>query len=314
MAKKADVKLLAIARALQSPSKEGVAQSVVNRILDLIRTGMLRAGDRLPSERELIEILDISRPSLREALRALSMGSAIDRDPATGVGRVNARDDLDQGRFARAVFPDQTMDLAALKRPIDPFQRHGAAEPLADVFQRKKGRIRRGSQDRHHAILIAMHARGAPYSTAAEIPRRRAGCAVTQPALSCASPNSGDRPADQISFASSSIEPGLMSSILLARIVRISFSTFTGPSPGMSMRAARRLIYRINGKVQREDEGLIESVQAGLGTSAYGSGYLSEKEACLRQLHDMVRAAIPVARRPEAPAPGTVAAANAALA
>jgi GntR family transcriptional repressor for pyruvate dehydrogenase complex len=78
MAKKADVKLLAIARALQSPSKEGVAQSVVNRILDLIRTGMLRAGDRLPSERELIEILDISRPSLREALRALSMLGVID--------------------------------------------------------------------------------------------------------------------------------------------------------------------------------------------------------------------------------------------
>ena len=78
MARKADVKLLAIARALQSPSKEGVAQSVVNRILDLIRTGMLRAGDRLPSERELIEILDISRPSLREALRALSMLGVID--------------------------------------------------------------------------------------------------------------------------------------------------------------------------------------------------------------------------------------------
>jgi GntR family transcriptional repressor for pyruvate dehydrogenase complex len=77
MARKADVKLLAIARALQSPSKEGVAQSVVNRILDLIRTGMLRAGDRLPSERELIEILDISHPSLREALRALSMLGAI---------------------------------------------------------------------------------------------------------------------------------------------------------------------------------------------------------------------------------------------
>jgi GntR family transcriptional repressor for pyruvate dehydrogenase complex len=78
MAKKGDAKLLAIARALQSPGKEGVAQSVVNRILDLVRTGMLRAGDRLPSERELIDILDISRPSLREALRALSMLGVID--------------------------------------------------------------------------------------------------------------------------------------------------------------------------------------------------------------------------------------------
>jgi phenylpropionate dioxygenase-like ring-hydroxylating dioxygenase large terminal subunit len=95
---------------------------------------------------------------------------------------------------------------------------------------------------------------------------------------------------------------------------RLRVRVFGLPGADRAVRAARRLIYRINGKVQREDEGLVESVQAGLATSAYSTGYLSEKEACLRQLHDMVRAAIPVARQPEAPAPGTVAAANAALA
>jgi GntR family transcriptional repressor for pyruvate dehydrogenase complex len=75
---KSNKALLAIAGTGRFESKEGVAHSVVNRILDLVRTGMLRAGDRLPSERELIEILDISRPSLREALRALSMLGVID--------------------------------------------------------------------------------------------------------------------------------------------------------------------------------------------------------------------------------------------
>jgi GntR family transcriptional repressor for pyruvate dehydrogenase complex len=53
--------------------KRAIGQQVVARILELIRTGSLRAGDRLPPERELIEIFGISRPSLREALRALSM-------------------------------------------------------------------------------------------------------------------------------------------------------------------------------------------------------------------------------------------------
>src|SRR5258707_8170434 len=77
MARKADIKLLAIVRDRHSP-KEGMAQTVVNRILDLVRTGNLRAGDRLPSERQLIDILDISRPSLREALRALSMLGVIE--------------------------------------------------------------------------------------------------------------------------------------------------------------------------------------------------------------------------------------------
>jgi len=67
----AKVRLQAIAGVLQ-PVSTGVAQSMVNRILDLVRTGMLRSGDRLPSERDLIEIFGISRPSLREAIRALS--------------------------------------------------------------------------------------------------------------------------------------------------------------------------------------------------------------------------------------------------
>ena len=78
MVKKTNTAFLKIEEAVQFGAKKGVAQSVVNRVLDLIRTGMLRAGDRLPSERNLIEILDISRPSLREALRALSILGVVD--------------------------------------------------------------------------------------------------------------------------------------------------------------------------------------------------------------------------------------------
>ncbi len=78
MAKKTNTAFLKIEPVVQFGAKKGVAQSVVNRVLDLIRTGMLRAGDKLPSERNLIEILDISRPSLREALRALSILGVVD--------------------------------------------------------------------------------------------------------------------------------------------------------------------------------------------------------------------------------------------
>lgn len=76
--KRAKTSVLEIAGNPEPDEKGGVAHSVVNRILDLLRTGMLRAGDRLPSERELIEILNISRPTLREALRALSILGVID--------------------------------------------------------------------------------------------------------------------------------------------------------------------------------------------------------------------------------------------
>jgi GntR family transcriptional repressor for pyruvate dehydrogenase complex len=78
MTKKSKIAFIPKQVDASSGTKKGVAQSVVNRVLDLIRTGMLRAGDRLPSERNLIEILDISRPSLREALRALAILGVVD--------------------------------------------------------------------------------------------------------------------------------------------------------------------------------------------------------------------------------------------
>lgn len=53
--------------------KQGVAEKVVHRILDLVKSGNLKAGDRLPAERKLIEIFGVSRPTLREALRSLSI-------------------------------------------------------------------------------------------------------------------------------------------------------------------------------------------------------------------------------------------------
>ncbi|HMQ58786.1 MAG TPA: FadR/GntR family transcriptional regulator [Rhizobiaceae bacterium] len=47
------------------------ADAVCARIEDLILDGVLRVGDRLPGERELARQFDVSRPVLREALKAL---------------------------------------------------------------------------------------------------------------------------------------------------------------------------------------------------------------------------------------------------
>lgn len=86
------------------------------------------------------------------------------------------------------------------------------------------------------------------------------------------------------------------------------------PGASRQLRAAQYLNRRINTQVQREDELLVASVQEGLGSRSYVSGILSEKEICLRQFHDLIRAAIPAARLPRAPEPGTLSRANAALA
>ena len=53
--------------------RQPVAEQVAQQLLGLIQSGNLKPGQQLPPERELATILDVSRPSLREALRALSL-------------------------------------------------------------------------------------------------------------------------------------------------------------------------------------------------------------------------------------------------
>jgi phenylpropionate dioxygenase-like ring-hydroxylating dioxygenase large terminal subunit len=76
------------------------------------------------------------------------------------------------------------------------------------------------------------------------------------------------------------------------------------------LKACRYLGWRINWPVFREDNVLIESVQRGLESSGYEVGVLSEKEICVRQLHDQIRRRLPVARLHRAPETGKVGAHN----
>jgi GntR family transcriptional regulator, transcriptional repressor for pyruvate dehydrogenase complex len=50
---------------------EKLSQSVVRQIEQLILRGILRPGERLPSERDMAEKLGVSRPSLRDAIGEL---------------------------------------------------------------------------------------------------------------------------------------------------------------------------------------------------------------------------------------------------
>ncbi|RLC26943.1 MAG: FadR family transcriptional regulator [Deltaproteobacteria bacterium] len=51
--------------------QERLSVKIVNQIKSLIVDGKLKPGDFLPPERELVKLLNVSRPSLREALKAL---------------------------------------------------------------------------------------------------------------------------------------------------------------------------------------------------------------------------------------------------
>ena len=65
--------------------RQVVSEEIVDEILSMIREGKIRPGDRLPSERQLAANLNVSRPSLREAMRALSVMNVVDIIHGDGV-------------------------------------------------------------------------------------------------------------------------------------------------------------------------------------------------------------------------------------
>ena len=69
----------------QTVQQEKLSQSVVRQIEELILRGILRPGERLPSERELSEKMGVSRPSLREALSDLQDRGLLTSKAGAGV-------------------------------------------------------------------------------------------------------------------------------------------------------------------------------------------------------------------------------------
>jgi GntR family transcriptional repressor for pyruvate dehydrogenase complex len=64
---------------------EKLSHSVIQQIELLILRGILRASERLPSERELAERLGVSRPSLREAIAELQSRGLLVSKPNAGI-------------------------------------------------------------------------------------------------------------------------------------------------------------------------------------------------------------------------------------
>ncbi|WMS43590.1 FadR/GntR family transcriptional regulator [Acuticoccus sp. MNP-M23] len=103
---------------LASPPETGgrkaISEQVVQHILSLIRSGRLNPGDRLPPERLLAADFSVSRPTVREALRALSILGVLEINHGGGV-------------FVSA------LDSADLLNPLDFFMSLGP-ENIAELF------------------------------------------------------------------------------------------------------------------------------------------------------------------------------------
>lgn len=91
-------------------------EAVVSQVEERILRGELRPGDRLPSERELCTQMGVSRPTVREAMRALENAGMValrPNDPAGGA-IVRLPDGSDFGRSLLSLVRFSQMSLADL--------------------------------------------------------------------------------------------------------------------------------------------------------------------------------------------------------
>ena len=64
--------------------KDPISKQIAARLLSLLKEKHLRPGDKLPPERELAAMMQVSRPSLREALQALSIMNVLEIRQGSG--------------------------------------------------------------------------------------------------------------------------------------------------------------------------------------------------------------------------------------
>jgi GntR family transcriptional repressor for pyruvate dehydrogenase complex len=74
-----------------------VYEQVIDQIKNMIDKGTLKKGDKLPSERNLVQQLQVSRASIREALRALEV-----------IGLIECRQG--EGSYIKASFQDNLFE------------------------------------------------------------------------------------------------------------------------------------------------------------------------------------------------------------
>jgi GntR family transcriptional repressor for pyruvate dehydrogenase complex len=110
--------------------KTRVYEEIVVKVKHMIEKGRLHSGDQLPSERELAEVFNVSRSSVREALRSLETQGYL--ESRQGDGTYIARQPVETlvNPLATVIFSekDGQMELFEMRRLIEPKLAYLAAE------------------------------------------------------------------------------------------------------------------------------------------------------------------------------------------
>jgi GntR family transcriptional regulator, transcriptional repressor for pyruvate dehydrogenase complex len=117
---------------IEPVQKTSVVQSAITKIKELIEQEHFKWGDKLPPERELAKLLGISLPSLREALRALSVLGVAEMRPGSGTYLRSSMSDWSADPFSLLFSLRQPMQVELFEA------RKGIEGILAELAAKKR--------------------------------------------------------------------------------------------------------------------------------------------------------------------------------
>ncbi|WP_374624661.1 FadR/GntR family transcriptional regulator [Pandoraea sp.] len=112
-----------------------VSEQVAQRLLTMIRTGLLTPGQQLPPERDLASMLGVGRPAVREAIRGLALLGLlrIRQGEGTFVGSLEMRELLEPLELVIELNPGTLDALFDARLVIEPGVAALAATHMSDA-------------------------------------------------------------------------------------------------------------------------------------------------------------------------------------
>ncbi|WP_306152518.1 FadR/GntR family transcriptional regulator [Roseovarius sp. MMSF_3281] len=119
----------------QKVTPEKLSTAVTRQIEKLILRGILRPGERLPSERELAEKLGVSRPSLREAVAELQEKGLLSSRAGSGIFVADVLGSAFSPALIRlfADHDEAVFDYIAFRRDLEGLAAERAARLASDT-------------------------------------------------------------------------------------------------------------------------------------------------------------------------------------
>ena len=110
--------------------KVRIYEEIVRQIKELIATGRLKLGDQLPPERELSETFQVSRASVREAIRALELMGLVETRPGDGTYICAPKMEAIIEPLATSLLhqKDRLVELLEVREILEPQMAHLAAK------------------------------------------------------------------------------------------------------------------------------------------------------------------------------------------